>query len=108
MPRRHEKQPVPAVEYFRNPHRTAHFGAKLIALQDVFRNVLLVVEERIGIEVVIANVVEEDAVKVVSSALGDHADDSGAVPSVFGVVVAGQNAELFHRVGIRDWRHSRY
>ena len=39
--------------------------------------------------------------ELVSSALRHHADNSGPASSILGVVVARQNSELLHGVGIR-------
>src|SRR5229473_1391858 len=72
----------------------------LITLQDLARNMLLVIKERVGVESVVANEIEAAAVPLVGSGLGYDRDDAAAIPPIFGSVIVFQNAELFDGVGI--------
>jgi 2-methylcitrate dehydratase PrpD len=72
----------------------------LVAFQNLARDALFVIEERVGIQVFIAQIVESRAMHGVGPALDHHAHDAAAVAAVFGRVVALQHAEFGHRIGI--------
>ena len=86
--------------------RTAHGAAELLALQVVSRQALLLVEIRVGVEGGVAREIKCAAVQLICARLGNDADDSGAIASVLCRVIAGENAELFDRVGIGIQNHS--
>ena len=100
-----EEELVAAVDDVRQHDRTAQRRTVLIALEDLPRNALLVVEKRVGVEVLIANVVESRGVHRISAALGNHAHHAAAVAAVLGRVVTLQHAELGHCIGIRIDHH---
>ena len=100
-----EEELVAAVDDVRQHDRTAQRRTVLIALEDLPRNALLVVEKRVGVEVLIANVVESRGVHRISAALGDHAHHAAAVAAVLGRVVTLQHAEFGHCIGIRIDHH---
>ena len=57
-------------------------------------------EPRIGVQVVVAEELEQRAVKLVAAGARDDVDHAAGEASVFGAVAVGHHAELFHRVGI--------
>ncbi len=58
-------------------------------------------EPRIGVQVVVAEELEQGAVKIVAAGAGDDVDDAAGEASVFGAVAVGDHAELFYRIGVR-------
>src|ERR1017187_2061845 len=78
----------------------AEGGAVLIALEHVSGQAVRVVKESVGVEGVIAQKFKGAAVPSIGAGLGDHADDAAAVPTVFGRVVALEEAKLGDGVGI--------
>jgi hypothetical protein len=68
-------------------------SAKLMALQQVARKAIPLVEKRIGVERVVSHEVEHTA--------GHNADDATAIAAVFRRVVAGKDAKL--RDCVRIW-----
>ena len=57
-----EEQLVAAIHHVRHVYRPAHRAAVLVAFQNLPRDALLVVEEGIGIQVFVAQIVESRAV----------------------------------------------
>jgi hypothetical protein len=91
--RRKEKQSV-------SNKGAAHGTAKLIALQHGHRQTLLIVEEAVGVEEIVPNVVVTGSVKLVRAALGYYADDAASIAPVLGSVIILQNSKFGNRVGI--------
>ncbi len=67
---------------------------------------MLVVEEIIGIEEVVADVVVSSAVELIGSAFCDDTYDPTGIAAIFGTVAVLENSELGDRVGIWIGDHS--
>src|ERR1700684_2406644 len=81
----------------RNAERAAHCAAKLVALERVDGLAVgggVIAEVRCCIQVAIADELEQVAVIMAGSALGNNVNHAAGVLAVLGVVVAGLDAEL--------------
>src|SRR5438552_12480569 len=84
-----EKEPLLAVNQLGNNDRAAYGSAELVPLQNGLGQRVWsvgVVEEEVGIERIVADVVVQRAVIQVRAGLGYHADDPAAVAAVLRAV----------------------
>ena len=56
---------------------------------------------RVGIEVCVAQKLEQRTVNLIGAGLREDVDDTAREASELGVIVVGHDAELFHGIGIR-------
>jgi hypothetical protein len=78
-------------------NRTTQRAAKLVALDRIATG-----EEVRGIQIVIAEKVEERPVEIVGTRLGDHVDDAPDASAVLRIERTGLHAEFLHCVDIRE------
>src|SRR5579875_1515057 len=87
-----------------NPDRAADGTSKLIALKRVDRfNAVDIGEVVCGIKGAVAEKLEQIAVVLAASALGDNVDHTTGILAILGAVVAGLNAKLLQRIGHWKW-----
>ena len=98
--RKEEEQFVTPVDDVRDDNGAADGEAVLLALENSARFALLIEEEIVGIEIIVAGVIVGSAVDIVGAALGDNADDAAGIAAVFGGVGAFDDAEFSDGVGV--------
>ncbi len=86
------------------PHGATHTSAKLILAQQAARYTLLVEEEVVGIQILIAEEFIQLPVILLAAALGDHVHISAGRLSLRSIIQAGLHAKLFDRIR-RGHRH---
>src|ERR1700722_5762320 len=96
-----EKETIFAVQQSGNSYRSAQRRSVLVALQHIAGKVVGNIKVRVGIEVVVAQKLERAPVPLIGSGLGDDADYTAAVASIFRRIVAFEDVELRNGVGVR-------
>ena len=93
------KRAIVAIEQLWQPHRAAQRTAVGIAFALAFLGAVAVVEEAVGIQVVVAQEPIGRSMELIGSAAGRYVDERGAGMAVLGVVGVGLHAHLLHRIG---------
>src|ERR1700722_17118019 len=89
-----EKEAILTVHQPGNPDRSPQRRSILIALQHIAGKVVGNIKVRVGIEVVVAQKLKRAPVPLIGSGLGDDADYTAAVASIFRRIVAFEDVEF--------------
>src|SRR5690348_11665915 len=79
---------------------SAHAAAENVLLELRFPEVIEVILPLVGVEARSSIEPEAIAMELVGSRAGDHSDLASAVASIFGGVIAGEDAEFVQHVGV--------
>src|SRR6202451_1828210 len=94
-----EKEAIFSVHHSGNPDWSAERRSVLVALQDIAGKAVDNIEVRVRIEVIVAQKLKGAPVPIIGSGLGDDADHTAAVASIFRRIFAFADVEF--RDGVR-------
>jgi hypothetical protein len=89
-----------------NPNRAAHGRSELVELVRAKRNVVPVVKEIVGVQVVVAEKFEQRTMVGFRSGFGDDVHHAASSIRVFRTVIVGLDLELLHTIDRRIQRGS--
>src|SRR5579862_8521076 len=84
----------------RNGDWPAERAPILISFQDIARGSIDLVEKCVGVERVVAQKFKRASMPLVGAGLGNHADNSAAVPAILRRIVTFEDPEFSNGVGI--------